>query len=871
MKSYNILISVILMLCLVGEVCAAANAENIQNMGSDGNTTNLSSDGNTTNLSSDGDTTTLSSDGKKHANSMETVELMKHAPNGVRATKSIVANTLSNTLSFTSIPTTGNCVDNSKKIAIYMPTMTSQLVQGTTDAIYDPYCTAMFFEYNPDYLNNSIIASKLTKANYDLLIVPKMEMSNTAANAINNYLSNGGCVWFLNDPSLTETDAVAQDRINILGGTADSGYNLIGSASTINVDNTDDITNSLPSQFNPMGTTKKWSFFRSLTGSGTISGFNYRVLMSTGDCAMLVKFENPTTGARAIYSNVNMFISGGECSYFNTPTATKLFLLTKAWILKLGINEPRIQITYPNSDKQFTLTIDDVKAASGEPALTAPFFAMENSVGVSPASVNTFFLMPSSAIESISLQNYASNGDTHSMHSHSFIWTDNSQSVSQYKTNIAAAEAYVNNAMSVGNYGFTSWRFPYTSYCSNSQKAVASSGYLIDSSNGRWTGGVYIGDIGNNNLLFPKQMLLNSEKTNVVELEATSIYDLDSINGNDFYQKQLENYPYLKNVNFPANFVVGAHYQGAMTNVDLMNGIKQILTSVQDTGTSYATFSTLSTYMTNVKNARITALTSGNTTIVTVITTNPITDFTIKVATDQFSSATCDGASVSVKQDSLTGSSYITQTIGGGTHTFVIEMSTPSLTPPVATFNASSTTGVAPAFITFTDKSTGSPISWSWTFGDGGTSNLQNPSYTFKSAGTFNVALTVNNSAGITNTTSQTITISAPASNYIHIDTIKVTTNSRRVGRSTLVSATAVVKILDNASQPVKGATVSGHWSGATVDTDSAVTSDNGIVTVKSNEVTYKRGTLTFTFTVDNVSHSIAWDKIVKSGTGTYR
>ena len=107
-------------------------------------------------------------------------------------------------------------------------------------------------------------------------------------------------------------------------------------------------------------------------------------------------------------------------------------------------------------------------------------------------------------------------------------------------------------------------------------------------------------------------------------------------------------------------------------------------------------------------------------------------------------------------------------------------------------------------------------------------------------------------------------------SNYVHIDNLLVTTNSRSVGKNTLVSATAVVKILDNAGQPVKGATVSGHWSGATVDTDSAVTGDDGIVIVKSDEVKYKNGALTFTFKVDNVSHAISWDKIVKSEIGTY-
>ena len=85
----------------------------------------------------------------------------------------------------------------------------------------------------------------------------------------------------------------------------------------------------------------------------------------------------------------------------------------------------------------------------------------------------------------------------------------------------------------------------------------------------------------------------------------------------------------------------------------------------------------------------------------------------------------------------------------------------------------------------------------------------------------------------------------------IHIENIQVTTSSRSVVKNTLVSATAVVTIQDNAGQPVKGVTVSGHWSGATADTDSAVTGADGTVAVKSNEVKYKNGVLTFTFTVD--------------------
>jgi len=47
---------------------------------------------------------------------------------------------------------------------------------------------------------------------------------------------------------------------------------------------------------------------------------------------------------------------------------------------------------------------------------------------------------------------------------------------------------------------------------------------------------------------------------------------------------------------------------------------------------------------------------------------------------------------------------------------------------------------------------------------------------------------------------------------------------------------------------------VSGHWSGATTDTDSGVTDTNGQVSLKSDKVRNPAGGTTFTFTVDDVT-----------------
>ncbi|UCH33057.1 MAG: subtilisin, partial [Armatimonadota bacterium] len=50
------------------------------------------------------------------------------------------------------------------------------------------------------------------------------------------------------------------------------------------------------------------------------------------------------------------------------------------------------------------------------------------------------------------------------------------------------------------------------------------------------------------------------------------------------------------------------------------------------------------------------------------------------------------------------------------------------------------------------------------------------------------------------------------------------------------------------------GATVSGHWSGATSDSDVGLTDAAGQVTLESNKVKAATSGTTFTFTVDTVA-----------------
>ena len=80
---------------------------------------------------------------------------------------------------------------------------------------------------------------------------------------------------------------------------------------------------------------------------------------------------------------------------------------------------------------------------------------------------------------------------------------------------------------------------------------------------------------------------------------------------------------------------------------------------------------------------------------------------------------------------------------------------------PVASFSWS----CADLTCDFTDASTdgdGTVVFWSWDFGDGTTSFAQNPSHTYAAAGTYTVTLAVQDNDGVTDTTTQTVDVSAP-------------------------------------------------------------------------------------------------------------
>ena len=105
---------------------------------------------------------------------------------------------------------------------------------------------------------------------------------------------------------------------------------------------------------------------------------------------------------------------------------------------------------------------------------------------------------------------------------------------------------------------------------------------------------------------------------------------------------------------------------------------------------------------------------------------------------------------------------------------------------PVAGFTADTTFGCAPFTVQFTDQSLNAS-SWAWTF-DGGTpatSTDQNPTVTYDTPGTYNVSLTVTNTTGMDNVTTNSFIVveSAPIPNYSFlVDTTTVTFMNSSVG-----------------------------------------------------------------------------------------
>ncbi len=601
------------------------------------------------------------------------------------------------------IASAGNVIDNTKKIIVYVP--------NAPEIYYDPMFSAMFPEYNLNYVTDGTISSQLTTSKCDLLIVgPSDDITISAATAINNYLQAGGKVWFFSDPP----------AIDILDIGTWKGITLNAKA-VLTVNNTDQITLGMGKSITSSSTVKQTYVnarrFTKTSGSG--SGFKYVTLINAPNSnSLLVKYWS-ANGGKALYSNPQMFISGGSRNYFTQAVATKLFLNAKAWILGLDSNSYQVQVTYPGGDKQLALTFDDVYADSSSESSISSFITLEKNKGLNPANVNTFFMMPQGASaggssiasiakgtmpmsdgklgKSASLKSDGKNGVstlaevdsgytsqtgikyfetvgyTHTLHPH-FIcdWTNPETSTATYEQYMTSSKNVINNIMGVSDYGFLAFRFPYTWSCSNSARAMINSGFQIDSSFGPQTNSGAIGDTLTNNICFAKQLVLNGERHNQIELETPALYDLDALTGAEYYSSNQAQMAFWSKLNFPSVYVVSGHYQGAMTDSDLQNGLAQIITYANGIKDGTVTYSQIKSYIDALNSAKITAVNTNAGVTVTVYCPVAIPSFTIKSAT-AITSVKVNGSSQVGKISKKGNNYYATVDLNSGSNTIAIK------------------------------------------------------------------------------------------------------------------------------------------------------------------------------------------------------
>lgn len=172
--------------------------------------------------------------------------------------------------------------------------------------------------------------------------------------------------------------------------------------------------------------------------------------------------------------------------------------------------------------------------------------------------------------------------------------------------------------------------------------------------------------------------------------------------------------------------------------------------------------------------------------------------------------------------------------------------------PPTAAFT-SNCVGLTCNFTDASTDSDGTVVAWAWNFGDGTSSAAQNPSHTYSAGGTYGVSLQVTDNGGAAGTTSQTITIVAPAGPPMRVADLS---GSSAIVNKNIWRATVTITVTDTNGELISNALVSGNWNpgGAT----NCTTSQAGECTVS---VSLNRKNVAQTiFTVTGLTGSRSYD-----------
>ena len=216
-----------------------------------------------------------------------------------------------------------------------------------------------------------------------------------------------------------------------------------------------------------------------------------------------------------------------------------------------------------------------------------------------------------------------------------------------------------------------------------------------------------------------------------------------------------------------------------------------------------------------------------------------------------------NGATVSYQANSLSDRSYtasltaadILGNTGTKTWTFTVDTIPPSAQVTDLAVTTVSTTTINLQWTTVSDAATynvyrddlqiGTPTANSY-YSDTGLTPSTTYSYSVKAV----------DNAGNEGKASNIVTPTTSAAVTMHVASIVMAIKTTFIN----TYATATIKIVDANNNPISGATVTGKWSSATTDSDTAKTNTAGTVLVQSNNVRNARTGTTYTFTVTGVT-----------------
>ncbi len=162
---------------------------------------------------------------------------------------------------------------------------------------------------------------------------------------------------------------------------------------------------------------------------------------------------------------------------------------------------------------------------------------------------------------------------------------------------------------------------------------------------------------------------------------------------------------------------------------------------------------------------------------------------------------------------------------------------TAGTSPPSAALTVSAGTGITPLSVTLDGSGSTDDRGirfYYWDFGDGSsdrTGTLRTAQKTYYAAGNYTVRLSVVDDTGLISTAAQTIAVSSTAAEQLaNVNSIRMSIRASR--KST--RASAVVKVVNQAGQVLRNATVRVAWSGNASGTVVARTNRRGEVTLRS-------------------------------------